>query len=316
MLSIKGIDISNWQDGINLNEVKTQGYEIVYIKATEGQTYIDPCLVSNYNKAVSTGLKIGFYHYLHSNDDGATQAKFFYENIKDKKFDCKLAIDIEVTDNQDVLTVNKCILDFANTIKQLTNTDPIIYTNLNFANNILNASVSHLDLWLAEYGVSKPTPTKLWGTSLIGWQYSENGQFTGSTDLNLFNSNVYIAVVSESAFKVGDSASVKQSAISYVTGQLIPDWVKGSIYTIQQTSSDKSLLQEIQSWVYNKDLTLIQFNVGDKVKIKPGATTYATGQEIPDWVKNEVYTVQQTQDGKTLLQEIQSWVYNKDLKII
>ena len=316
MLSIKGIDISNWQDGINLNEVKTQGYEIVYIKATEGQTYIDPCLVSNYNKAVSTGLKIGFYHYLHPNDDGATQAKFFYENIKDKKFDCKLAIDIEVTDNQDVLTVNKCILDFANTIKQLTNTDPIIYANLNFANNILNASVSHLDLWLAEYGVSKPTPTKLWGTSLIGWQYSENGQFTGSTDLDLFDSNIYIAVVSEPAFKVGDSVSVKQSAISYVTGQLIPDWVKGSIYTIQETSGSKSLLQEIESWVYNKDLTLIQFNVGDKVKIKPGATTYTTGQEIPDWVKNEVYTIQQTQDGKSLLQEIQSWVYNKDLKIV
>ena len=75
-------------------------------------------------------------------------------------------------------------------------------------------------------------------------------------------------------------------------------------------------MQEIQSWVYNKDLTLIQFNVGDKVKIKPGATTYATGQEIPDWVKNEVYTIQQTQDGKSLLQEIQSWVYNKDLKIV
>ena len=316
MLNIKGIDISNWQNGIDLNEVKAQGYEIVYIKATEGQTYIDPCLVSNYNKAVSTGLKIGFYHYLHSTDDGATQAKFFYENIKDKKFDCKIAIDIEVTDNQDILTINKCLLDFANTIKSLTNTDPIIYTNLNFANNILNASVSHLDLWLAEYGVSKPTPTKLWGTSLIGWQYSENGQFTGSTDLDLFDSNIYIAVVSEPAFKVGDSVSVKQSAISYVTGQLIPDWVKGSIYTIQETSGSNSLLQEIQSWVYNKDLTLIQFNVGDKVKIKPGATTYATGQEIPDWVKNEVYTIQQTQDGKSLLQEIQSWVYNKDLKIV
>lgn len=54
-------------------------------------------------------------------------------------------------------------------------------------------------------------------------------------------------------------------------------------------------------------------SVGDKVKIKSSARTYATGQTIPSRIKNKTYTVMQKGNGKSLLKEIMSWVYDKDL---
>jgi N-acetylmuramoyl-L-alanine amidase len=57
-----------------------------------------------------------------------------------------------------------------------------------------------------------------------------------------------------------------------------------------------------------------EFKVGDKVKIKSSATHYATGQNIPSWVKNKTYTIQQVKSDRVLLKEIVSWVYKKDLE--
>ena len=55
-------------------------------------------------------------------------------------------------------------------------------------------------------------------------------------------------------FTVGQKVRVKQSAKKYATGQTIPDWVKGRTYTIMQVKSDRVLLKEIMSWVYQTDV--------------------------------------------------------------
>lgn len=54
--------------------------------------------------------------------------------------------------------------------------------------------------------------------------------------------------------------------------------------------------------------------IGSKVKVI--GTKYATGQNIPTFVKNNTYTVQQIDSNKVLLKEIVSWVYVKDIQII
>lgn len=58
-------------------------------------------------------------------------------------------------------------------------------------------------------------------------------------------------------------------------------------------------------------------NVGNRVKVKQSAKKYATGAIIPQWVKNNTYTVQQkrTQNGvrQVLLREISSWVRESDV---
>lgn len=55
--------------------------------------------------------------------------------------------------------------------------------------------------------------------------------------------------------------------------------------------------------------------VGSKVMVNKTATNYSTGQKIPDWVKNNTYTIKQISGQKALLQEIVSWVDLKDLTL-
>lgn len=61
------------------------------------------------------------------------------------------------------------------------------------------------------------------------------------------------------AFKVGDKVSIKDAATTYAgasTNVKIPARYKGgsNIYTISKVSGEMSLLKELYSWVWNKDL--------------------------------------------------------------
>ena len=60
------------------------------------------------------------------------------------------------------------------------------------------------------------------------------------------------------------------------------------------------------------------FKANDKVKINSNAATYTTGQNIPNSVKNNTYTIQQISNDKTkvLLKEIVSWVFAKDVTLV
>ena len=124
--------------------------------------------------------------------------------------------------------------------------------------------------------------------------------------------------------KVGQKVRIKQNAKKYATGENIPNWVKGKTYTVQQVKSDRVLLKEIVSWVKKSDIegysggnaakTTPVIKVGEKVKIKKSAQKYATGQNIPSWVKGRTYTIQQVKSDRILLKEIMSWVYKKDVE--
>ena len=53
----EGIDVSAWQGIIDYEKVKSDGVEIVYIKASEGNGYVDPYFENNYQKMQSLKLK-------------------------------------------------------------------------------------------------------------------------------------------------------------------------------------------------------------------------------------------------------------------
>lgn len=60
--------------------------------------------------------------------------------------------------------------------------------------------------------------------------------------------------------------------------------------------------------------TTSSVKVGDKVKVKSTATTYANStKNIPQWVKNGTYTVSKINGSKVLLKEITSWVNVNDV---
>lgn len=56
--------------------------------------------------------------------------------------------------------------------------------------------------------------------------------------------------------------------------------------------------------------------VGNQVKVKFGAGSWATGEAIPSWVKGRTYSVAQVSGGRVLLAGINSWINKADVEII
>ena len=75
-----------------------------------------------------------------------------------------------------------------------------------------------------------------------------------------------------------------------------------------------NMIQKELDKLNGKTTTTSSFKVGDKVKVKSTATTYANStKKIPQWVKNRTYTVSKISGSKVLLKEITSWVNVNDV---
>lgn len=93
-----GIDVSNWQEYVNYEDVANDSIQVVYIKATQGSNIVDSYFRTNYENAKSAGLKIGFYHFLTATtpEEAIQQAQFFTSVISGLEADCRLAMDFEI----------------------------------------------------------------------------------------------------------------------------------------------------------------------------------------------------------------------------
>lgn len=76
--TLKGIDISSHQAGIDLTKVPC---DFVIIKATQGTNYINPDLERAYKQAKSKNKLIGLYHYA-SKGGSSNEAKHFIDTVK------------------------------------------------------------------------------------------------------------------------------------------------------------------------------------------------------------------------------------------
>lgn len=185
---MKGIDISNHNGNINFNNVKLDGVEIVYIKATEGTTYIDGYLDTDYTNAHYIGLKTGFYHFLVRTSSPETQATSFCNAIKDRANDIIPMLDIET--NFDGLM--DYVLKFIAKFKELSNLPIGIYTYTGFMDN-LDDRIADYPLWEANYNNDPWNLSDNFFTNRIGHQYTETGSIDGintKCDVNEFNEGV------------------------------------------------------------------------------------------------------------------------------
>ena len=200
-----GIDVSMWQGYIDYRKVKDSGIKIVYIKASEGTTYIDPYFEYNYKNAKENGLKVGFYHYLTATNtyQAEKQANFFASVISGKVSDCKLAMDFEEfrggISNSEVNDISEV---FLKKLKEFTNKDVVVYSNLNHSQRVFNYQLAQkYPLWLAYYGnYNSLTNVKSNWDTWDGVQYTSKGTLPGIdgyVDKNKFTKNIFMCEESE-----------------------------------------------------------------------------------------------------------------------
>ena len=194
----QGIDVSNYQGNIDYAKVKEAGIEIVYIKATEGQTITDAYLNQNYQKAKTNGLLVGFYHFVRArtNAQAVLEAEHFVNAISGMAPDCRLAMDFEIFGNLTTNQVNDISFTFLRKVQELTGKNMVVYSNTNSARTVFSQELANsYPLWVAEYGVSRPQNNGKWNT-WIGYQYTDRGVINGINgyvDRDIFTEQILLS---------------------------------------------------------------------------------------------------------------------------
>lgn len=62
-MSVLILDVSNAQGRVDFKQVANHGIKGVFLKATEGETYVDPTFKSFRTAANNAGLHVGYYHF-------------------------------------------------------------------------------------------------------------------------------------------------------------------------------------------------------------------------------------------------------------
>ena len=194
---MRGIDISKWQSGIDLSAVNA---DFVIVKATEGIGYVDKSCDGFFQKALSLGKKLGFYHFARptANNDPIREADFFYENCKGYFGKAIPILDWEAENKQNVAYA-KAWLD---RVYQRSGVKPVIYMSESVANAYNWSSVANADygLWVAKYRDNNPDynynmanagsrPKVKWWKFYCMWQWTSTGRlngYSGNLDCNVF----------------------------------------------------------------------------------------------------------------------------------
>ena len=116
-------------------------------------------------------------------------------------------------------------------------------------------------------------------------------------------------------FKVGDRVVVSKNATTYATGQKMASWVKGQTYTVQEVKSDRCLLSDIVSWVFNKDLTLkgapafqpyVVIVDTDVLNVRTGpGVSYSIATTVK---RGQAFTIVEVKDGWGKLKSGAGWI--------
>lgn len=191
-MSMRGIDISHWQQGINL---ATVGCDFVIIKATQGTKFVDPCCNKFYQTAKEAGRKLGVYHFADGLSSGTAEADHFIKNVKGYIGEAILVLDWEADALKKGVSYAK---EFLDRVYEVTGVRPLIYMSKSTCReyNWTEVVNGNYGLWMAQYANKKPTSyqDKPWTDSkglgaFKGYaihQYSSKGQLPGyGGDLDL-----------------------------------------------------------------------------------------------------------------------------------
>ncbi|MCX4905256.1 glycoside hydrolase family 25 protein [Streptomyces sp. NBC_00878] len=154
---LRGIDVSAYQS----SSYSTEGLSFVFVKATEGRTYVNPKLGAQTQRARDAECVVGFYHFLWPGNLTA-QAEYFVSKAPERAGDI-LAVDWETT--SDGTHASNAEKDrFIRKVKELRpNNRVILYANRNYWLNVDTTSYAGDGLWIADYVTAgKPRIQATW----------------------------------------------------------------------------------------------------------------------------------------------------------
>lgn len=209
--AIQGIDVSRWQGEIDWAKVKDAGTRFAFIKATEGGDHLDPNFRRNWAEARKAGVPRGAYHFVWWCRPAKDQVRWIKKHIPRDADALPPVLDVEWQNNSQCdrkiskeLALAK-IREMLKGLHEHTGKKPIIYTDINFHEDVLEGEFNDYPYWLRS--TAAPLRHRYQRAKWEFWQFTTTGRvpgITGDVDRNaFFGSESEFTAWREGRFEIG-----------------------------------------------------------------------------------------------------------------
>lgn len=184
---VKGLDVSHYQNNINWNKVSNEDYKFIYIKATEGEDFVDKTFAFNWKGAIDNGFLVGAYHFFVTSSTGESQANNFINLVPIDENSLPPVIDIEISKNEDKEIVRENLAVMIKKLYEVYQKRPVLYVTYTTYNAFIQGYFEECDIWIRDIIKSaKLADDRAWSF----WQYCNRGRIQGIdtyVDINVFH---------------------------------------------------------------------------------------------------------------------------------
>ena len=143
-LKMKGVDISHWDNGVNIGKLDI---DFCICKATEGVNFKDSCFTKYIEQCKAKNILYGFYHFANHNKP-EDEAIFFYNTCKAHFGKGMPVLDYEVSNDNNVDWCQR----FIKKVYDLTGIYCMIYMSASWTSEFENSWIANKCLlWVAGY---------------------------------------------------------------------------------------------------------------------------------------------------------------------
>lgn len=228
-----GVDVSSYQGEVDWGELRRQGVEFAFIKATEGSGSVDPCFAANWENAQAAGVLRGAYHFFSYDSPGETQAENFIAQVPMTAGALPPVVDIEFygdkakapPDREEVEDILEPLLE---RLERHYGQKPILYATYRTYRLYLQGGFEDYPLWMTR-PMFAPVDQD-WDF----WQFSHSARLNGyqgveeRIDLNVFR---------------GSREELEEMGAAEVPGY--PDPITGFFRTLECEWSETTLVTNV-----------------------------------------------------------------------
>lgn len=184
------IDLSNNNAEVDFKALAKAGVKGVWLKATEGDFFVDKTFAARRKAANAAGIRVGAYHFARPDRAtiGTTEARFFAKTVgKIGRKDLRPVLDMERVSGHG--GDEEWIRSWNRTVKNLLGVGPLFYSYPGLIPELHLSEPVGYGLWLADYGPNDgrqhfsliPKPWQ----KIVAHQFTSVGEVAGVKPLDL-----------------------------------------------------------------------------------------------------------------------------------
>ncbi len=189
---VHGVDVSAYQGNVDWRNLYQQGVKFAFVKATEGDYFVDDYFEQNWNDLDKTKIIHGAYHFMNYDSSGIDQAELFIETVPRRDDSLPPVVDVEFYGmyNENPPDINDLHYELSNLLVMLEDhygKEPIIYTTRWIYSTYISEYYDN-PIWIASPDtVDTLSDDKQWDFL----QYTFWGELEGYDGIDHIDLNIY-----------------------------------------------------------------------------------------------------------------------------